>query len=409
MQSVQPTPQLSTSALLCRACCGLLVLSMLSLSACSPSRVNLEQPSIPTSSTDLAALSSIIVPVSEPVPPVLEPPTQQHCASQITLDKRVGQLMFPLLFQSEFGLAVELASLGMLGGVVVLGSPDNSIRDDIALFQKHGLFGPGIVAVDEEGGRVQRLSELTSKVPSARKVAATLEIEQARQLAAEHASAIGQLGFTMNLAPVADLDFNRAIGDRSFGRDANLVSDFAMATAEGILDVGLVPVLKHFPGHGRGSDSHTGLPIIPAVKVLRDQDLVPFIAAAERKDIPIMVGHLVVEGLTQGQPASLSAAAVDGLLRRELGFDGLVITDAFNMDAITATLSNTKAAELSLAAGVDMVMLGSLADTVSTVAHVVESVKAGRISEESITESFLRVMHTRAIDVCALRQAQSSI
>lgn len=412
MQSLQAKSLLCAFVQVCRFCRALLAMPTLLLSACVLSQASLERPIESPSAVEQAVAVSTKTPsihLNESMSSGPEALTQEECASEIPLSERVGQLMFPLLFQSEFALAVELGARGMVGGVVVLGTPDSSIRDDIALFQKHSLFGSAIVAVDEEGGRVQRLSNLTSKVPSARKVAATLDVEQARQLASEHASAIGQLGFTMNLAPVADLDINRAIGDRSFGRDANLVSDFALASADGILDVGLTPVLKHFPGHGRGTDSHHGLPIIPGVKVLRDQDLVPFIKASKRKDIPIMVGHLVVEGLTQGQPASVSAAAVDGLLRTELGFDGLVITDAFNMDAISATLNNEKAAELALAAGVDMVMLGSLADTVSTVEHVVEAVSEGRITEDSITASFLRVMHTRTIDVCALRKSPLSI
>jgi len=329
-------------------------------------------------------------------------PTPFECANQLPLRQRAGQLMFPLVTQSEFKQAGEQAAQGLLGGVVVLGFPNASIRDDIAMLQQRSVFGPSIIAVDEEGGRVQRLSKLTSSVPSARKVASTLRVDEARLLAAKHAKAIGELGFTMNLAPVADLDLSRAIGDRSYGPDEAVVSAFAMATAEGILDAGLVPVLKHFPGHGRGTDSHFGLPVIPAVKVLRNHDLVPFVQATARNDIPIMIGHLVVEGLTQGQPASVSAAAVDGLLRSELGFDGLVMTDAFNMNAISDSMNDAEAAELSLAAGVDLVMLSSLNDTIRVLDRVVSAVDNGRIQEESITESFLRVMQTRGIDVCGL-------
>ncbi len=340
--------------------------------------------------------------VSNPVRIAARAPTERECARAIPIEQRLGQLMFPLVTQLEFPKATELTSLGMLGGVVVLGSPTAAISDAIASFQQRSLLGPGIVAVDEEGGRVQRLSNLTSRVPSAKKVALTLGADQARQLAARHAKAIGELGFTMNLAPVADLNFSNAIGDRSFGGDAHVVSTYAIATAEGILDAGLVPVLKHFPGHGRGSDSHYGLPVIPAVKILREGDLVPFMKASKRKDIPIMVGHLVVEGLTNGQPASLSRAAVEGLLRKRLGFQGLVITDAFNMDAISATLDDAEAAARSLEAGVDLVMLSALEDTTPAINRALAYLANGRLSESSINDSFLRVMHTRKIDVCAI-------
>lgn len=368
---------------------ALFVACVVLVSACSGS------PKVPASGESVHATAVLALPAVTKL-------TQKECAIELPLHQRVGQLMFPLVTQPDFVEATELASKGLLGGVVVLGSPSALIREDIVLYQKRSLFGPGIVAVDEEGGRVQRLAAITSPLPSARKVASTLGLNDARQMAADHATAIGNLGFTMNLAPVADLNNSPAIGDRSYGRDPTVVSAFAMATANGIIDAGLVPVLKHFPGHGSASDSHLSLPIIPAVEVLRESDLLPFIEASGREDIPIMMGHLVIEGLTRGQPASVSVEAVDGLLRGELGFEGLVMTDAFNMDAISATMSNSEAAELALAAGVDLVMLSSLSDTSPALERVVEAVNSGRIKEASITESFLRVMQTRSIDVCEL-------
>ena len=308
--------------------------------------------------------------------------------------------MFPVMVQSEFGVATELASQGLLGGVVVLGVPNASVAGDIAAYQQQSLFGPGIIAVDEEGGRVQRLASLTSSLPSAGTVGSTLSLDAARELAQNHATAIGELGFTMNLAPVVDLNNGTFIGDRSFGADPVQVTDFAFATADGILAAGLDPVVKHFPGHGRGIDSHTGLPTIPGVEVLRQSDLVPFVEASERGDLPIMVGHLIVEGLTNGEPASISSAAIDGLLRTEIGFDGLVMTDALNMDAIANSLNNPEAAVRSLEAGVDLIMLGSIADVEITVERVMQAVAEGQITEASITESFVRVMETREISLC---------
>lgn len=348
-----------------------------------------------TSTTTTSTTTTTTTTTTTPVP------ASVACAAQVPLEQRVGQLMFPVITQPEFAAASALAADGMLGGVVVLGAPTSSITTDIANYQSVSLFGGGIIAVDEEGGRVQRLTALTSALPSARTVGSSYTLDEARQLAADHARAIGDLGFTMNLAPVVDLDNGAFIGNRAFGSDPQLVTDYAFATAQGIIDAGLVPTLKHFPGHGRGIDSHTGLPTIPGVDVLRGSDLVPFVAAAERDDLPIMIGHLVVEGLTGELPASVSDAAVNGLLRDELGFDGLVMTDAFNMDAIAVTLNNAQAAELSLAAGVDLIMLGTLAATAPTVDFVVEAVEAGRIDEMSISESFVRVMETRGIDPCA--------
>lgn len=325
------------------------------------------------------------------------PSASLGCAADIDLEQRVGQLMFPLVTQSELPVAAALAERGLIGGVVVLGNPTASIQSEIAAMQERSQFGPLIVAVDEEGGRVQRLASITSALPSARSVAQNQTLDQARELARDHAVAIGELGFTMNLAPVVDLDNGGFIQSRSFGSDNELVTDYGFATADGILDAGLTPVVKHFPGHGRGTDSHTGLPTLPGLDVLRADDLVPFVRAVERGDLPIMIGHLVVPGLTDGQPATLSSAAINGLLRNELGFDGLVMTDAFNMDAISDTTSDAEAARLSIGAGVDLVMLGGLGAVEGTVAAVVAAVEAGEITDDSITESFLRVLDTRGI------------
>lgn len=332
----------------------------------------------------------------------LPPPTDEECAAEIPLEIRVGQLMFPLVTQRDLPAAAALAESGLIGGVVLIGNPNAQIASDIAEIQNRSLLGPIIVAVDEEGGRVQRLADLTSTLPSANSVAQERTLAEAQELARSHAAAIGELGFTMNLAPVVDLDNGGFIRSRSFGDDVDVVTDFGFATADGILEAGLTPVVKHFPGHGRGTDSHTGLPTLPNLDVLRADDLIPFVRAVERGDLPIMIGHLVVPDLTNGKPATLSPEAVQGLLRDELGFDGLIMTDAFNMDAISATTNNADAAEQSIAAGVDLVMLGSLAVSEGTVAQVTEAVRTGGIDESSITDSFLRAIGTRGLSMCAM-------
>ena len=335
---------------------------------------------------------------------IAAPSSALECAAALPLEVRIGQLLFPLITQDEFPVANDLVAQGHMGGVVVLGRPDATIRDDIAALQGESLLGPLIVAVDEEGGRVQRVDHLVGEQPSARSVAATDDPATARQRASDHAVALGELGFTMNLAPVADLDTGVFVGDRAYSSDPEVVSEYALTVAEGILDGGLTPVIKHFPGHGAGLDSHTGLPTIPAVDELRGQDLVPFERAIERGGLPIMIGHLVVPGLTGERPATLSSAAVDGLLRGELGFDGLVMTDALNMAAIAATTTNAQAAELSIDAGVDLIMLGSLNAVEGTVAHLSDAVANGRLSEDQINSSLLRVLDERQIEICGFPQ-----
>ncbi len=323
----------------------------------------------------------------------------ESCIDAIPHRVRIGQLLFPVMVQSEFGEATRLAADGSLGGVVVLGAPDATVVDDIATFSASSAIPSPIVAVDEEGGRVQRLDGLVGVLDSARTVAAERNASGARQLARTHAERIGTLGFTMNLAPVADLDTGPFIRDRSFGADPTVVTDFVVATAQGILDAGLTPTIKHFPGHGAATDSHTGLPTLPPLAELTS-DLQPFRDALAQVDSPVMVGHLVVPGLTDGRPATLSPAAIDGLLRTDLGFDGVVMTDALNMDAITNQYGGVEAAELALDAGNDLVMLGRLQDVEPTIDRIVDAVNTGRLSQATIDESFVRVMALRDVSLC---------
>ena len=362
---------------------------------------NLQADAADTSTTAAPTTTTTSTIAETTVPPTR---TLAQCVADIPLDVQIGQLLFPIMTQDEFAVAESLATSGHLGGIVVLGAPNAEIGSDIASLQASSAVGSLIIAVDEEGGRVQRVDHLVGAQPSARSVAANDTPAAARQRAADHAVALGNLGFTMNLAPVVDLDTGVFVGDRSYGSDPAVVSEYALSVAEGILDGGLTPVIKHFPGHGAGIDSHTGLPTIPPVEVLRETDLVPFERAIARGGLPIMIGHLVVPGLTNDRPATLSPAAVDGLLRTELGFDGLVMTDALNMDAIAATTTNAEAAEQALGAGVDLIMLGSLNAVSGTVDHVMEAISSGRLSQDQITGSFLRVMDQRDIDLCSFPQ-----
>ncbi|MDW3176644.1 MAG: glycoside hydrolase family 3 N-terminal domain-containing protein [Acidimicrobiia bacterium] len=347
-----------------------------------------------------------VVTTTEPVPTTTTtttpPRSALECASDIALEVRLGQLLFPVVVQSELDAAASLAERGLIGGVVVLGNPTAAISDDIETLQARSMVSPSIVAVDEEGGRVQRLEALVGAQPSARAVAEQFTPSEARARASAHAAQVAALGFTMNLAPVVDLDNGGFIRDRSFGSDVDEVTDYAFATADGIRDGGLTPVVKHFPGHGRGEDSHTGLPTLPDFETIRETDLVPFVRAVERGDIPIMVGHLVVRGLTNGKPATLSSEAIDGLLRTDMGFDGLVMTDALNMDAIADSMNNAEAAEQSLRAGIDLVMLGNLADSEATIEQLSDAVRSGRLDEQTVNESFLRVLDERQIELCSL-------
>ena len=328
-------------------------------------------------------------------------PSIEECLDVIPLEVKVGQLLFPVIAQSELVAAATLASTGKIAGVVLVGNVSAGVDAQIAEFQASSLVGPSLMAVDEEGGRVQRLTDLVGAFPSARALAAANSPEEAGRLSRAHAEKLAQLGFTMNLAPVLDLDNGSYIRDRSFGAEPGLVTEYGLAVAAGISDAGLVPVVKHFPGHGRGTDSHRALPVLPDKSELEAADVVPFRAAADA-GLAIMVGHLVVPDLTGDEPASLSSAAISGWLRNEIGFDGLVMTDAFNMEAIAATRTADDATEAAIAAGADLAMLGRLADVEASGSRLVDAVATGRLGLEAVNRSFLRVLEAKDISACDL-------
>jgi beta-N-acetylhexosaminidase len=208
-----------------------------------------------------------------------------------------------------------------------------------------------------------------------------------------HAKVIAAAGIDVVLGPVVDVrptDGEDPLGQgRLFLGDAERVAELAGVYVEAWESAGLIPVLKHFPGHGSASsDTHQSLATTPDLDVLRTWDLVPY-ARLAGSGAGVMVGHLNVPGLTDGEPASLNAAAIR-LLRNELGYgDALVLSDALGMGAVGVAVP--EAAVRSIAAGVDVVLFTGTADTPAVIAAIRQAVQSGRISEAEINDSALRV------------------
>jgi beta-N-acetylhexosaminidase len=223
---------------------------------------------------------------------------------------------------------------------------------------------PVAISVDEEGGRVARLSSLIGPSPSPRVLAQTHTADEVYGIALDRGHRMRGLGITIDFAPVVDVTDapDGVIGDRSFGSDPAVVTAYAGAYARGLRDAGLLPVLKHFPGHGHGSgDSHTGGVTTPPLEALQNNDLVPYRTLVSAAPVGVMIGHLQVPGLTGDQPASLSKAAVE-LLRTGTGykgpaFDGPVFSDDLSsMAAINQHYGVPEAVLRSLQAGTDIAL-----------------------------------------------------
>ena len=344
-----------------------------------------------TTSTTTTTTSTTTVPVG---------PTAAECVAELPVGMRVGQVLLPMATQAELPVVADLAGRGLVAGFVVVGDVGDGFPVAVAEVQAASATGPVVVAVDEEGGRVQRFEMVLGSMPSAADMS-RMAVDEVRSLATERAGALADLGVTVVLAPVLDVGGAPGIGDRSFSDDPEVVSSHGIAFAEGLLAGGLVPVVKHFPGHGRANaDSHDEVATAPPLDELWEVDLLPIVLTPD--GAAVMVGHLVVPGLTDGAPATLSPAAIAGLLRDDLGFGGVVVTDDLAMGAVANLVDVPTAARLALIAGADLLMVGGLANVVPAAWSLVAALQDGSLDERWLDEAVERVLALRGVDPCAL-------
>jgi beta-N-acetylhexosaminidase len=291
------------------------------LMACSPAA-----DQAPASSTPQMAATAV---PNAPAPPACG----DVLAGMSTRDKLAQLLMVGV---TGAGDARAVVDTHHVGGIMIGGWTDLSMLSDGSLADIAASAGPLplAVSVDEEGGRVSRLSPLIGTQLSPRVLAQTRTPEEVYGIALQRGQAMRGLGITIDFAPVVDVTDapdDTVIGDRSFGSDPTVVPDYAGAYARGLRDAGVLPVLKHFPGHGRGSgDSHTGSVTTPPIVDLQSTDLVPYRTLDAQPPVGVMVGHMQVPGLTGSDPASLSPAAYALLRSGDYGgppFNGPVFTD----------------------------------------------------------------------------------
>ncbi len=333
-------------------------------------------------------------PVAAPAPPVCGDPT-----TALPIRDKLAQLLMVGVKTADDARSVVNGY--HVGGIFIGSWTDLSIFQG-PLAQIAGSAGPLplAVSVDEEGGRVSRLRSLIGTAPSARTLAQTQTPAQVHDLAAERGKKMHDLGITVDFAPVVDVTDepeDAVIGNRSFGNDPNTVTQYAGAYAQGLRDAGVLPVLKHFPGHGHGSgDSHTGAVVTPPLSDLQNADLVPYRTLVTAAPVAVMVGHLQVPGLTGDDPASLSRAAVQ-LLRDGIGygappFNGPVFTDDLSsMGAISDRYGVAEAVLRSLQAGVDVALWVTTDEVPAVLDRLEKAVAAGELTMASVDQSVARV------------------
>src|SRR5271157_159359 len=336
-------------------------------------------------------------PVAAPAPPVCADPAAVPAALS-TRDK-LAQLLMVGVKNADDARAVVNGY--HVGGIFIGSWTDLSIFKG-PLAEIAGSAGPLplSVSVDEEGGRVSRLKSLIGTAPSPRELAQTQTVQQVHDLAADRGKKMRDLGITVDFAPVVDVSDepdDAVIGNRSFSADPAKVTAYAGAYARGLRDAGLLPVLKHFPGHGHGSgDSHTGGVTTPPLEALQNNDLVPYRTLVSAAPVGVMIGHLQVPGLTGDQPASLSRAAVQ-LLRTGTGykapaFDGPVFSDDLSsMAAINERFSVPDAVLRTLQAGTDIALWVTTDEVPAVLDRLEKALAAGELTMSAVDASVLRV------------------
>jgi beta-N-acetylhexosaminidase len=351
-------------------------------------------------------------PATAPGTAVAAPPAPPGCADITSLlasmspRDKLGQLL--MVGVTDAADARRVVANQHVGGIFIGSWTDLSMLTDGALNDISGSAGPlGLaVSVDEEGGRVQRLSQLIGSAPSARVLAQTQRPEDVYQLALSRGRVMRKYGITVDFAPVVDVTNApdaTVIGDRSFSPSPAVVTQYAGAYAKGLRDARVLPVLKHFPGHGHASgDSHQTGVVSPPLDDLENVDLLPYQTLTAQIPVGVMVGHMQVPGLTGDDQASLSPAAYTLLRTGGYGgpaFNGPVFTDDLSsMKAITDQYGVAQAALKALQAGADTALWVTTTEVPAVLDQLQSALAGGALNIANIDASVRRMAAAKALN-----------
>lgn len=330
-------------------------------------------------------------------------------AAQITaslpLEKKVGQIIHVGLYGKTASSSFEdVIKRYHPGGVILFGANigrSAEVKKLNADLQKMSLTHTGIpllISIDQEGGRVIRVREGVTDFPGMMALGQSGDLRLAYVTGFVTARELRYLGFNFLFAPVLDVNSNPdnpVINTRSPGSDPALVSDIGTAYMLGVIDARSVPTIKHFPGHGdTNTDSHYALPVVRRTEAqLNEVELPPFKKAIDAGAPAVMVAHILFEQLDSENPSTLSPAIVDGLLRKKLGFKGIVITDAMEMKAVADRYPMGEAALKAVKAGVDITLLTAQSDHIRQIhERLMQAVESKEIDEAAINAAVERQM-----------------
>ena len=340
-------------------------------------------------------------------------------ASRFTLHEAIGSLLFVGIPGPTLEPATRLTLEALHAGAVILFRRNVGTPAAVAALtaQLHALPSRPLVAIDHEGGRVMRLGPPFTQFPPAAAIGRTGEALVAYRVGRAMALELTSVGIDMSFAPVLDVHSNPAnpiIGDRAYASDPALVSEMGIAMMRGLLDGGVIPCGKHFPGHGDTErDSHVELPVVRRTREeLERTELAPFRAAIAAAIPMLMTAHVLYPALDPDHPATLSRAILTDLLRHRLGFAGVIASDDLEMRAIADDQSIGGAAVATLQAGADALLVcQDLRRAVEAFNGIERAVDSGAVPAAAIAAAANRVAQLRALvprsspTVCALPNA----
>ena len=322
----------------------------------------------------------------------------------MTLDQKLGQMMIVQFPGSTYTLDISTMISQYHVGAVILYPANNNIIDKaqvkglIQQMQSNSSI-PLVVSIDQEGGTVDRLINLDGPRPPASDIGATNDPSKAMAQGIQDARDLASYGFNLNLAPVVDVTnvYNSQLYERTYGNTPAQVTTMARAYLQGLQQNGKVlGALKHFPGLGDvGVDPHKGVPDLYRSKSdLEAIDWAPYRALIQQGNVyAVMVTHEIVHAIDASKPSSLSYNVVTGILRNELGFTGVILTDSLTMEGITAYYTEAQAAALAVEAGSDLLMgASSPADVASMITGIKQAIASGTISQQRIDDSVRRIL-----------------
>lgn len=343
---------------------------------------------------------------------------QQIKQENLTIDEKVDKIVESMSQTEKLGQMVMIGiqgtkvdddSLYMLhqfhmGGVILfdrnMKSPEQVKQLTSDLQAQSNEKVPLFIGIDEEGGDVVRMAEKLTPPPSQKEIGATGDTEQARTWAIKTAKSLKDMGINVNFAPVADVGSN---DKRSYSTDTNTVIDFVRAATKGYQQENIIYTLKHFPGIGKGKvDSHIDSSSIDVTKeILMAEDILPFKAIIdenEPNDYFILVSHLKYPALDEEYPASLSSKIMTDLLRNELGYKGIIITDDMEMGAVANHNDFRSIGVKAIKAGADIVLVcHEYQHQQEVYLGLLDAVNSGEISQERIDESVKRIIKVKLL------------